>query len=231
VVNIRLGAYYPLLLLLFVIDRQRLEISARRYWLGVGGYLAFNVLTAVVVAMLYLPRAADSAPLDRGVIDAASQMSFVLENPLRFLAVSLRTLDVHGEALLNDMVQVLGWNLYYLNATFYYAVIFAAGAVCYYAAERDVAVPGRALLPLLVALVLTVTALFISLYLVWSPVGADVITGLQGRYFVGLLPFAVFGACQAAVAIGRRRAVNLLMLALAVFVIFSVIRALELRYY
>jgi uncharacterized membrane protein len=81
------------------------------------------------------------------------------------------------------------------------------------------------------ALLFTVAALFWSLYLVWSPVGADVISGLQGRYFVGLLPIAIFLTSQVAAMIGRRRMLTLLLFALALFLIVNLVEGIDYRYY
>ena len=36
-------------------------------------------------------------------------------------------------------------------------------------------------------------AVFLVFYLVWSPLDADRVEGVQGRYFVGALPFAAVG--------------------------------------
>jgi len=41
----------------------------------------------------------------------------------------------------------------------------------------------------LTAILLAVGAVFFSLYVIWTPVGAPVIDGVQGRYFLPIAPF------------------------------------------
>jgi uncharacterized membrane protein len=231
VVNVRLGAYYPLLLLLFVIDRHKVGPNLPRYLAYAGGFVGLTAASALVFALLYLPRSDDSTPPDMG-IDSGAQMTFVLEHPLDFISTGFRTIDERGDLLVREMIGILGWNVYQLNHAPYYAVIFTAAIVCYYVAQRDMPVlKWGQFLALAGALFCTVAALFGSLYLVWSPVGADVVSGLQGRYFVGLVPFAIFLVSQVAATIGRRRMLTVLLVALAVFLIVNLVKGIDYRYY
>src|SRR5581483_9190523 len=77
----------------------------------------------------------------------------------------------------------------------------------------------------------TIACLFLSLYIVWSPVGAKEVLGLQGRYFVGLLPFTIFAVSQTALIVGQRRFVQLMVLLLAVILVYNMYRTIDLRYY
>jgi len=87
------------------------------------------------------------------------------------------------------------------------------------------------LLVLIGAIAGTGVGLFMAAYLFWTPVGNDIVQGLQGRYFLVLLPLFIFGVSQLAAAMGRERLVHLLLLAGAVIVLRNIYRAVDLRYF
>jgi uncharacterized membrane protein len=77
----------------------------------------------------------------------------------------------------------------------------------------------------------TALALFVAAYFFWSHVGAETIWGVQGRYFLVLLPFAVVGVAQMSVTLGRERLVNILLVLAAIIVLRNIYRAIDLRYF
>jgi uncharacterized membrane protein len=230
-VNVRSLAYAPLLLLVLLIPPARVAAMEFEYRRFVAGFLTVAGVTTAALAALYLGESSFLAP-DAVGISASSQIRFVLENPWHFAAAAYRTLQLHGELLLRQGIGVFGWIDYSLNFVPYYAAVVTAGLVANYAAGRDVLVLTRTQIAVLwLALGGTVLALFLSLYAVWSPVGAGVIGGLQGRYFIGLLPFAILAISQTALAVGRRRSLAFLTLLLGLFVLASIFRAIVARYY
>ena len=230
-VNVRLVAYVPLLLLAFLIPRSRLSSSLQGYLRLTASYLATAIVTTLALTLLYLNGSDFLAP-DAVGISASSQLKFVLEHPWHFLAASYRTLQINGDLIMREGFGIFGWIDYAFNFVPYYAGVLVGGLATYYMAERDVLVLSRTQLVVLwSALAGTVAALFLSLYAVWSPVGAGVVGGLQGRYFIGLLPFGVFAVSQTALYVGRRRFMQMLALVLGLFVLASIFKAIEGRYY
>jgi uncharacterized membrane protein len=121
---------------------------------------------------------------------------------------------------------------YRFNFAPYYAALFAAGIVFYHQAQKDVLLMGPIQLAILWgAVILTFGALFFSLYAVWSPVGADIVSGLQGRYFIGLLPFLILAVAQTAALVGRERLLKVAATILFVVILHNIFRAVDLRYY
>ena len=232
VINVRLLAYYPILLLFFVIPRQRLGRPLSRYLLVTGGFLFVTMLTTGFLDLLYVPRAGDFEPGDYAV-DASGQVRYLLDRPASFLVASYNSLDRYGEYLVRGMIGFFGWIVDYgLNFVPYYVFTVIGGIVLFRAAEEDVPVLRPAqLLFLAGAILLTAASIFFALYVVWSPVGTDQVNGLQGRYFLGLLPFTALLFSQTAASLGKARLVKILLLLLAIVLIFNMFRAVELRYY
>jgi uncharacterized membrane protein len=230
-VNVRSLAYAPLILLVFLIPPARVAAARFDYRRFVSSFLAIAAVTTAGMAAIYLGESSFLAP-DAVGVDAPAQARFVLKHPWHFAAAAYRTVQFHGEMLLRQGIGVFGWIDYSLNFVPYYAAVVAAGMVAYYVGVRDVLVLTRTqIVALWLALAGTVLALFLSLYAVWSPVGAGIVGGLQGRYFVGLLPLGIFALSQTALAIGRRRSVEIVTLLLGLFVLASIFRAITQRYY
>ena len=230
-INVRLFSYVPLLLLFFVIHPSRIARSRADYLKVASGFLVVTAVLTGFFDLVYLPRAADSSP-DPSAIDASSQVRFVLNNPWEFVEASYNTLRLWGEGLFREGIGVFGWIDYTLGYAPYYIAVFLGGVLVYSTVQRDEALlrPNQILF-LLAAVLLTAASLFFSLYAVWTPVGKDTIDGLQGRYFLGLLPFAIVCLSQAAAAIGRERLFKALLTGVALLVLFNIVRAVTLRYY
>ncbi|HEY7270914.1 MAG TPA: DUF2142 domain-containing protein, partial [Dehalococcoidia bacterium] len=230
-INVRSFAYDPLVLLFFAVPWQRIDPDRRQYAKLTAAFLGFTAVTTGIFGMLYLSETHLLAPGSVG-ISASSQVKYVLGHPIQFLEACYRTFTVHGELLLRQGIGVFGWIDYAFNFVPYYAVVVVAGLVAYYVAERDTLVIRRLHLSVIwLALAGTVGALFLSLYAVWSPVGAGVVGGLQGRYFVGLLPFAMFAGSQTAITVGRGRLLQVAVVLLGLFLLASMLKAVEGRYY
>ncbi len=231
VINVRSFAYYGLILLFFVVPWRRVAGTMPEYLKVSGAFLGLAALTTAIMGVTYLTESHLLTP-DAFGIDASRQVRFALEHPWHFVAASYRTLTIAGDLLLREGVGVFGWIDYGFNFLPYYAVIVAAGVLWYYIAEKDsLRVKPAQLLFLWAAMATTVGCLFLSLYAVWSPVGSGVVGGLQGRYFLGLLPFAMLGVSQTAATVGKANFLKALVLLLGLFLLASMVKAIEGRYY
>lgn len=230
-IQIRLISYFPLVLLFFAVRPWQVHPQPRQYALIAAGFLVFALWSTAVLGAIYLPASQDSAPGGFG-IDSSAQMRYLLAHPWQFPIIFYNTLHIFGDLLLRELIGVFGWIDYGFNFALYYAVVFFAGAIVYHFSDREVRlVSPFQLLVIAGAIAGTVILLFVSLYAVWSPVGADAVSGLQGRYFVGLLPFTVFAIAQLVAMVGRAKLLPVLAVVLALFVSYQVFRAVDLRYY
>jgi hypothetical protein len=154
-----------------------------------------STLAAAALAAAVLPtlgwavvlRAAREPALVPGA-DPVAQLQFVLGHPLAFLAAAADTAAGLFGRWLEGMVGNLGhFDVEIPKA----ATALGLAAVAASASlERGALAPRRRLL-LLGAFAATSLALLAMAYLGWTPVGAERIPGVQGRYFLLMLPFAL----------------------------------------
>ena len=231
IINVRLLAYYPILLLFFIIPHQKITPRFSRYLLVTSAFLGVTAITTGFFDFLYLPSVADSQS-DGFEISASAQLRFVLNHPWDFVAACYKTMDKIGALLFREGIGIFGWVDYIFAFFPYFIVLFVAGMVAYYAAEKDVGLlrPWQILI-LFAAILLTFGSLFLSLYAVWTPVGHDMVDGLQGRYFLGLLPLAIFAVSQTAAAMGKSKMVKVLTVFLILVILRAIFRTVMSRYY
>jgi uncharacterized membrane protein len=127
--------------------------------------------------------------------DPHRNLHILLAEPGRFFSLPWRLLRGSGRLLLCEMIGYLGLLDLIFPWRFYLAwtIALLAALLGLVVAERQRNSSARnAILQsfhVLLLLVLSVWAVTISLYLSWSLVGSATIEGVQGRYFLVLLPF------------------------------------------
>ena len=118
-------------------------------------------------------------------VSPVGQLSWILHHPLAAVSVAIRTLWQDSGRHLSDMVGMLGWLDTKLPLDFYPVVgcCVVLAVLVDAAAELTDRVPRRTLLPIGLAF-LTIGSVFGALYLAWTPIGADVVDGVQARYLL-----------------------------------------------
>jgi len=218
--------YLPLALLAFLIPPARFSRGRR-------GFLTAHLSLSLLMAVWAYAGARRIGSLHFDpALDAGRQIHDSLTNPLRFFRVVAADYVLHAPRYLSQMVGKLGWLDVQLPAALIVAWLALLGALLFLDAGPRLDVRpwqrGIAVATTLAAMVL-VSA---SQYAVWTPYGADFIQGVQGRYFLPLVPAAVwaFHGRRWAGRIPRER----LGMALAVFSILSsgiALGSLARRYY
>ena len=121
--------------------------------------------------------------------DMAGQLRHVLAHPMSFPAAAITTTVALTGAWLEGMVGTLGHLDVEipLPATWLAWVAVLAGAAL---GGREV--PGRALrATMALGFLATAATVLLMAYLGWTPVGHPHVLGVQGRYFLLMLPFAI----------------------------------------
>lgn len=181
---VKLG-YAPLVLAGIGIPEARLPGRRKRVLLAgmLGAAVVPTLLWAWVVA------AAQQPSLTAGA-DPAAQLRQVLLHPFDFLAAVGRTIGAALPAWVEGLVGDLG----HLDVQLPLAATALGVAVLVVSAGLDrerVEISRSARLGLLAAFGATSLLLLVLAYLGWTAVGSPVIQGVQGRYFLPMLPFAL----------------------------------------
>lgn len=153
---------------------------------------AIAVLASIpIVLAIWLAAAAKVEFRPNAGVASLTQLQFVLEHPLQFSATLLRTATTYWHTYVEQMIGVLGWldtSLPSPAYRIYDASILLAGTQLVVAGVRTSDVLRDRLIAVVMVLCVLL-GLFFTLYLNWTPVGAPLVEGVQGRYFLVPLLF------------------------------------------
>jgi hypothetical protein len=187
--------YLPLALLTLV------DFGGARRQPGASWRLRLGCLAIAVIIPVFwivvglLPVEIELLP-DQGV-SRAGQLHFLLGHLAAIPELFRQTMVQRWEGWAISFVGVLGWLDTVLPRDYYdmsYAAIAAAAFLVAISEQRTML--GNRILAML-AIVLAGAGVISSQYFIWTPVGAPVIEGVQGRYFIPIavaLPLALMGA-------------------------------------
>lgn len=203
-------------------------VPAQRF----GGKLNHLVTSGALVATAIGPAAAWTrwvGHLFRSInpgANPAQQSAFVLDHPLYALSVWLSASWSFGDFYLRSAMGVLGW-LDTPLPDWVLILLWLSLALVAISQASPVSIAQRVLAVGIVAA--NSLCVIAALYLAWTPVGADHVEGVQGRYFLPLLPLLLL-------TMGRRIAARQWQLgaATAFFLALSTsatLVALALRYW
>ena len=171
--------------LLFLIPQTKFK-SKRKYYM----HVIFSASIILILCLSWLHISSGLlVPLQPGV-DSAIQLKNILFNPIGYLGVMLKTIDTFGDSWFRQMLgESLGWlniNTSYTLLTLYVVLI----VVCFFKDNEDnnVLLKKQSRIFLLVSMFLIIALIFTSLYIQWTAVASDVIYGIQGRYFLPIIP-------------------------------------------
>lgn len=175
--------YLPLILLLFIIPKEKFKNEKKVKNIIIIGAIAVVLnLIWLMIAGIYLSHFREG--------DSAVQVISVLTHPIKYLQNCLYTLNLNGQDYIYSMFGgELGWGeLVQLNSIIPYclALIFVWITI------TDQTIKDKFKLYQKVWIALTTIAviglIFTSLYVQWTTIGSDSILGIQGRYFIPILP-------------------------------------------
>lgn len=191
--------YIVIVLLVLLVPRERFSskaASVRFKTLAIGcSFLAIAVIRAAGI----LQMAGVTASASTAGVRGAEQGTFyslpgLIGDPINAILLFLRTFDVQGPFYIETLVGgSLGWFQAELQAPLY--ITFALLLVVLLSGQRSrdddtkVPAPHRALFGVLT--LASCLGVVLSMALGWTFTGESVIQGVQGRYFLPLLPLAV----------------------------------------
>jgi hypothetical protein len=121
--------------------------------------------------------------------DPVWKLGYLLDHPGHFLSASLQTFDASVE-IGKQMIGVLGWLETTLHDWAYPVLGLLLLAALFARIELDGATLRRVAVVALASFFAYGLAIFLVCYLAWTPITADRIHGVQGRYFIVVLPLA-----------------------------------------
>lgn len=163
--------------------------------------VALIVLPAFVLSVLWVTmgsvdvaawRYYEGAQIPKEQFDPIWKLRYMLEHPLHFPSQMLANIRDIGW-LWWQLIGILGWLDTAMRAWVYPVLSIVLIALCFIRMELERGL--RHWIALIAGLTVLgyVLAHYLIFYLAWTPIGADHVEGVQGRYFVMALPVAALG--------------------------------------
>lgn len=175
--------YLPIVLILFLIPKERFKNGNH--------YVIFIVLVGIISLLItgswmkYVDArlGLDFAPF-LGV-NTGMQIKYALTHPFRYAFIIRNTLFMYSEAYIEGAIGNLGW----LDTMLPYSVIYSLFFTSIFVSVTS-DMPKHRKQRILFIFIFVTSALLIlsSLYAGWTPVAHEIIAGVQGRYFIPVIP-------------------------------------------
>ena len=178
--------YIPLVGLLLIIPKEKFKNSTNK-----SKILDFCVIAgiAVLINLIWLGIASRYlANFREG--DSKVQVLLAIQNPIKYIQTLLYTINLNGS---NYLMQLFGSDLGWGEFVKLYAIVpYSILAIYLFTSISDEDIKNKLKTYQLVWIALVVLAVivlvFTSLYVQWTTVGRESISGVQGRYFLPILP-------------------------------------------
>lgn len=158
--------------------------SRKKYWL----FLLLLVITTAVAVLLWRDNAKDLYVNVLPYVSPPDQVRYILHNPGNYLAVLWNTLLRDVGSIITAFVGKLGHYDHFLPGWFIAVHVLILLLVASLDSKREVVIPLSQKIVLSAVFILSCLWVFTSQYLAWTNVGAPVIEGVQGRYFIPVAP-------------------------------------------
>lgn len=206
--------YFALIFLYLLIPVERVG-NRRKYW------SMFFLLTLLTVFSVLLWRSYANGifiPFKPGV-SPPGQLRYIFHNPFNYLSVLWSTSVKDGTYFVKTFVGSLGHYRHILPGWLTILQIAMLLLVVSADTREDIRISHKDKIVLFIVFSLGVLWGFTSMYLCWTPVGADVVEGVQGRYFipVALLFFMLFYGKRN----GLRKYINEISWTVACYCVFA----------
>ncbi len=181
--NIKLG-YFPLIFLVFLIPWKKFG-NKKRYFLVVLSLIVITTLIFLGIAFF----SGDVVQYKDGV-NPISQLKYTLINPFNFLFAVFETIYNRFFFLMETFILKPGW-LSHSLPDMLYVFVLTFFAIFIQNEEEEVNISTRQRFIIGACFVFTFLAIFLSLYLGWTTVGSGQVSGVQGRYFLTIVPLLI----------------------------------------
>lgn len=189
------GSYLPLCLLTLLIPIERFS-NKKKKWIFVGGMAAISIAAFLFSTLSYvLYVAAPTAEQAAGsyLQGEAYGMAGILQTPWTFINLCVRTLFLSGDGFLETMMGMqLGWlNINVTRIVIYGLLLLMILSLIQTEKQKmqmELHVTRIQKISYTVVSALSVGMVFASMFMSWTPKLSTTIAGIQGRYFLPLLP-------------------------------------------
>lgn len=182
--NVKIG-YFVMSFLIFILPMEKFK-KKWQYWAFTLGFIVINF------AMIFAIRATFIDIAQPKWTDPQKQMEFVLSAPLHFLNVAFGSYYGADGFIPHIAGIVFKTGVYYSMHGIFYVLFFLGVLIFLRNQEEKVELSKKQRLILLAVFLANFLIIYLALYLGWSKPGAKGVSGVQGRYFLAIIPMLIF---------------------------------------
>lgn len=173
--------YFVMCILFFIIPKEKFESTKQRiimFLILLGACLTSLISVSLVSAVLGIKVSAGSY--------TQGQIQFVLLHPFNYIIILLRTFYVKGFSYVISFIGVFGWLDTVLSIKLYYFYILAL--VLILIGENTLIKESKDRIIITGVFLINIGLIMSALYVSWTPKAASIVNGIQGRYFIPIMP-------------------------------------------
>lgn len=157
----------------------------------------FGIIIAIAIT-LYIVNKIPLMTLERNTVtnNSGAQLNYIINNPITYLKTWIKTIIINRNFYFSGMIGIFGLIDTYLPTI--YIVIYSIGALAIILSDFSICkvkFDWKYKCISVLGSIATISAIFTGMYILWTSmelgVGAETITGVQGRYFIPIIPLAI----------------------------------------
>lgn len=175
-------SYILLIPLIFLIPIKKFK-TIKQYMLFMSSVIGFVIIG---FSLWYFLTRGLSLNMNNVFANSSAQKIFILTHPIQYIGILLKTFIVKMPRLYITMIGVLGWQdtpLDWITYMIYPALVGFAVYSDKFVFNLFNWQKYLIIITTIIGIILTYT----SLYIMWSPVGNNVVLGLNGKYFIPMV--------------------------------------------
>ena len=216
---------FVFLILLLLVSVHKISHVFKKNWIW--------IVWCLIIPVLYFVQKPASIADTSVNINVVAQERILVSDPLYFVSSFWRTIGEKSDFYITSFLGQFGWLDY--NFALWVYLLISALIIWFYGRTlsqlKEIVLSRWQLFILLIFCGAYIAMVFLGMYLRWTPGGAKIIEGVQGRYFIPIFPFLLFLLAQFILMIGKNKASKLFVILSALFIIFSFVGVTYERYY
>ena len=187
--------YFPFVGALLLIPAYAIPI--KKSYINIGKAIVIIISALLFLLWTFSTRdVTNSAALIRPgdgweLVSSSEQLHHILTNPVHYIIVLIRSLILEDTKYINELLGGLGFNFVQLPGAAIIAIV--TSVMLALGIMEKIHVAWYRILGIFCTAIFAIGIIFTGMYLTFSNVDAPVVGGVQGRYFLPVLPF-LFGS-------------------------------------
>ena len=179
--------YLPICFIILIIPKQKFKYNKLFYIIPI---LTISILINIIWMKISLSYSSPNPEMNS---NNSQQIHFILNNIFDYLFIFLKTIFKEYKFYIRSMIgRDLAWyNIHISDISYYIFLGLLTLLLLFENNNKSKEINIKIKCIIFIIILLTIGLMFTAIYVNWSPVGNNIIVGIQGRYFLPIL-FYIF---------------------------------------